>query len=402
MSGYLRNVFFVLTLSVVFFLMGCMEQDDAAIRAKANKLAQKYTIVDTHLDTPYNLIDKMKDISVRAEGTHFDYPRARAGGLDTAFMVAYIPPGLEKENKAKAKTDELIALIQNEVAKNPDKFELAASSEEVKKQKANDKVTFVICIENGSAIEGDIENIKYFYDKGVRYITLCHSKCNAICDSSYDEERINNGLSAFGEKVVAEMNRLGMIIDVSHICDKSFWDVLKYSKVPVVATHSSCRYFTPDFERNMSDEMIKALAENGGVIQINFGSIFISGEMLNQLRERKKIIAEYIEANNLEGKAAEEYSEKYTKEHPVGPCCVSDVADHIDRVVELVGIDHVGIGSDYDGVEDLPAGLEDVSGYPNLIYELVKRGYSDSDIEKICSGNFLRVWSEIEKAAEAG
>jgi len=197
------------------------------------------------------------------------------------------------------------------------------------------------------------------------------------------------------------MNRLGMIVDVSHASDDAFYQIVELSKAPVVATHSSCRHFTPGWERNMDDDMIKLLAKKGGVIQITFGSMFVNTQVHRRYSQRKKEAADHIKANNLKGDEKEAFIDEYAKAHPIGEADVSDVADHIDHAVNLVGIDHVGIGSDFDGVgEYLPAGLKDVSGYPNLIRELLKRGYSEEDIEKICSANLLRVWSEVQQIAQ--
>ncbi len=191
-----------------------------------------------------------------------------------------------------------------------------------------------------------------------------------------------------------------MIVDVSHVSDDTFFQIIEHSKAPVVATHSSCRHFVPGYERNMSDEMIKLLAEKGGVIQMNFGSMFIDRKVNQQAAELKKRLNNYIETHNLEGQEKADYTEKFKREHRLQRVHVSDVASHIEHVIELVGIDYVGLGSDYDGVGDnLPEGLEDVSCYPNLIYELLKKGRSEEDIKKICSGNFLRVWAQVETIA---
>ncbi|GAI04202.1 unnamed protein product, partial [marine sediment metagenome] len=246
----------------------------------------------------------------------------------------------------------------------------------------------------------NLDNLKYFYDRGIRYITLAHSKNNHICDSSYDKEPKWNGLSPFGAEVVSQMNRLGILIDVSHVSDKTFYQIIELSKAPVVATHSSCRYFTPGWERNMDDEMIKLLAKKGGVIQITFGSTFVNEQINRKSANRKKHILEYIEANNLQGDEKDKYTKKYEKENPIGDADISDVIANIDHVVKLVGIEHVGLGSDFEGVGGkLPDGLKDVSCYPNLIYELLKKGYTEEDIKKICSDNFLRVWSDAERTA---
>ena len=370
------------------------------LKTKAQELARKYMIIDTHMDVPYRLKKKMEDISVRTAGGDFDYPRARKGGLDVAFMAVYVPAEYEGTGNAYKFADETIDMVEGFARTWPDKFVMAGSVADVKKQFGHGSLSLAMGIENGSCLEGNLANLKYFHDRGISYVTLAHSKANHICDSSFDPERKWNGLSPFGVKVVSEMNRLGMIVDVSHVSDDTFYQIIKHSKAPVVATHSSCRHFVPGYERNMSDEMIKLLAEKGGVIQINFGSMFIDRQVNQQAAELKKRLDDYIEAHNLEGREREDYIEKFKREHPLQKVHVSDVAAHIEHVIELVGIDYVGLGSDYDGVGDnLPEGLEDVSCYPNLIYELLKKGRTEEDIEKICSGNFLRVWADVERIA---
>jgi len=370
------------------------------LKKKAEELARKYMIVDTHLDVPYRLKKKMEDISETTAGGDFDYPRARKGGLDVAFMAVYVPAEYEGTGKAYAFADETIDMIEGFVRTWPEKFVMARSVADVKKQFGHASISLALGIENGACIEGNLANLKHFHDRGIRYITLVHSKVNHICDSSFDTERKWNGLSPFGVKVVSEMNRLGMIVDVSHVSDDTFYQIIKHSKAPVVATHSSCRHFVPGYERNMSDEMIKLLAEKGGVIQINFGSMFIGKRVNQQAAELKKSLNDYIEAHNLEGQEKEDYIEKFKREHPLRRVHVSDVASHIEHVIELVGIDYVGLGSDFDGVGDnLPEGLEDASCYPNLIYELLKKGRTEEDIRKICSDNFLRVWADVERIA---
>jgi membrane dipeptidase len=343
--------------------------DEDKIVIKADSLAHANIIIDGHVDIPYRLRNHPEDISVRTEGGHFDYVRAKTGGLDAPFMSIYIPS--EKENNgAKALADSLIDLVEDLVAKDPDKFALATSPKEIEEQFKRGLISLPMGIENGAPIEGDISNITHFYNRGVRYITLTHAKDNHICDSSYDTTRTWNGLSPFGKKVVTEMNRVGIIVDVSHISDSTFYQVMRLSKAPVFASHSSCRHFTPGFERNMSDEMIGLLAAHDGVVQINFGSYFLS----------------------------EEYQKK-AEDDTTTVTTVQMVADHIDRVVSLAGIDHVGFGSDFDGVSSLPVGLKDVSELPNLLAELIRRGYSDEDIAKICYKNTFRVWQAVEDYA---
>ncbi len=257
-------------------------------------------------------------------------------------------------------------------------------------------------MENGAPVENDLANVKYFYDRGIRYITLTHGKDNQICDSSYDTLNTWKGLSPFGEQVVKEMNRVGIMVDISHVSDSAFYDVMKLTKVPVIASHSSCRFFTPGFQRNMSDDMLKALKENGGVIQINFGSTFLDSTVAKQNDENRDKLQKILKEKNLNRRdsLAKPVIEQFQKDNPSLFADVETVANHIDRVVQFAGIDHVGLGSDYDGVGDsLPTGLKDVSQYPNLIFVLLKRGYSPEDIEKICSKNVFRVWNRVIEAA---
>jgi len=369
-------------------------------KKKAEELAQKYMIIDTHLDVPYRLKKKMEDISIQTAGGNFDFPRARRGGLDVAFMAVYVPAEYEGTGNAYKFADETIDMIEGFARTWPGKFVMAGSVADVKKQFGRGSISLAMGIENGSCLEGNLTNLKHFHDRGITYVTLAHSKANDICDSSFDPERKWNGLSPFGVKVVSEMNRLGMIVDVSHVSDNTFYQIIELSKAPVVATHSSCRHFIPGYERNMSNEMIKLLAEKGGVIQINFGSMFIGRKVNQEMEDHKKRMNDYIEAHNLQGREKEDYIEQYKREHVLQRVHVSDVASHIEHVIELVGIDYVGLGSDFDGVGDnLPEGLEDASRYPNLIYELLKKGCSEEDIKKICSDNFLRVWAEVKRIA---
>ncbi len=393
---------FTVMLPVVLNLCGpqvARGETDVELKSRAQRLAQKLLIIDTHLDTPYEVRKTWYDISTRAEKGQFDYIRARQGGLNAAFMVAYIPPDYEEKGGAHALADQMIEEVKGYVQKWPDKFVLACSPQEIRAQSDGNRVALVPAIENGSALEDDLKNLKYFYDRGARYITLTHSKNNHLCDSSFDQGPKWHGLSPFGRQVVAEMNRLGMMIDVSHVSDDTFYQVIELSKAPVVATHSSCRHFTPGWHRNMSDEMIRDLAAKGGVIQINFGSIFLNATTNREFVKLREEIRRYVETHNLQGEEKTNYTRQRFEQAQFTKAHVSQVAEHMDHVVKLVGIEHVGLGSDFDGVEQVPEGLEDVSGYPNLIYELLKRGYSEEDLKKICAENFLRVWTEVSKLA---
>ena len=371
--------------------------------SEAQRIAHESVIIDTHIDVPYRLASRPADVSQATDSGDFDYPRAAAGGLNVPFMSIYTPAEHEAEGKSKATAESLIDIVEGIVASAPEKFALATSVADVREQFEAGIMSVPMGMENGSPIDGDLDNLRYFHDRGIRYLSLCHGSNNHLSDSSYDETRKWNGISDFGAEVITEMNRLGIMVDVSHASDEAFWQILDVTEVPVIASHSSARHFTPGFERNMSDEMIVALAENGGVIQINFGSMFVNQAALEYSRARmaagKEYLAEHPELS--ESYLYREYPAIYAQEHgPMVYASIDDVLDHFDHVVKLVGIDHVGIGSDFDGVGDsLPDGLKDASGYPNLIEGLLRRGYSEDDIRKILGENLLRVWEAAESYA---
>ncbi len=402
-SSTFVTFFLCITVSV---LLGCNAEpepeSDEALRARADSLAHAHILVDGHIDVPYRLGTFHEDISQETFGGDFDYPRAVDGGLDAPFMSIYIPAEYQETGGAAEKADSLIDLVDGFVDQWPEMFAHARSVADVRANFEAGLISLPMGMENGAPIGDDLARLERFFDRGIRYITLTHSRVNRISDSSYDTTRAYEGLSSFGEEVVREMNRIGMIVDVSHVSDSAFYDVMQISDAPVMATHSSARRFTPGWERNMSDEMIERLAENGGVIMINFGSSF--------LREGYDVEGDSIRASLTEQMDEEGYEEgtgeavrwfeQRRKANLIGS--TDDVVAHINHVVDLVGIDHVGLGSDYDGVFALPEGLEDVSTYPNLVYHLLLEGYSDEDIRKILGENALRVWSEVERVADRG
>ncbi len=375
------------------------------IEQKAEQLAHKFIITDGHVDLPYRLRVKnfrlekeFLGIPIETDQGDFDYVRSKKGGLDAPFMSIYIPARYQKKGGAKELADTLITMIEGIAKVHPDKFAIAKSPSDVKSQFKKGLISLPMGMENGAPIGDDLRNLAYFKKRGISYITLTHSKDNQICDSSYDKTRTWNGLSPYGRKVVAEMNKVGIMIDISHVSDSTFYQVMELTKVPVIASHSSCRKYTPGFERNMNDDMIKELGKNGGVIQINFGSTFLDSRIRERNDSLRNVLNELLEAKNLKTKAEEAklVIEQFRKDNPKLYSDVKMVANHIDHVVKLAGIDYVGLGSDYDGVGDtLPTGLKDVSQYPNLIAELLRRGYSEKDIEKICYKNVFRVWSKV-------
>ncbi len=410
------KLFFKIGIIFTAFLFACSgerskkSQNDnlSELRERAQLLSQKFIITDGHVDLPYRMEEKgfmslnsFEDVSIETMG-NFDYPKAKIGGLDAPFMSIYVPAALQISGGSKAFADSLIDMVGRLPKAFPNLFASAGTPSEVKNNFERGLISLPLGMENGAPIESDLANVKYFFDRGIRYITLTHSLDNEICDSSYDtSEDTWNGLSPFGEQVVHEMNKWGIMIDVSHISDSAFYDVMDLTQAPVIASHSSCRKFTPGFMRNMNDDMIKLLAEKGGVIQINFGSSFLSNASQDQFSIIKAYLAEYREAQGLSENDSTyiAYAAQYLIEmDPFED--IKTVVDHIDHVVAIAGIDYVGLGSDFDGVgNSLPKGLKDVSTYPHLIYELLMRGYSDQDIEKICSQNAFRVWEENMRVA---
>ncbi len=385
-------------------LAACAEQPEQAqdYASMANRIAAETIIVDGHIDVPYRLADEWEDVSGPTETGDFDYPRAVSGGLNAPFMSIYTPANLDGTPEAKAHADRMIDIVERIVAESPDKFAITKTVDEVETAFNTGKIALPLGMENGSPLLGDLANLDHFHERGIRYITLAHSKSNKISDSSYDETRQWDGLSEFGEQVVRRMNELGIMVDISHVSDDAFWDVMKITATPVIASHSSARHFTPGFERNMNDDMIRALATNGSVVMINYGSSFVT-EAANQYRPN--LAAAYTAHREQQGledtdEVRNAFMENYQQTNPYPYATLDNVLDHIDRVVELAGIDHVGLGSDYDGVGDsLPVGLKDVSSYPALVEGLLKRGYAEEDIKKILSGNALRVWRTVEAYA---
>jgi membrane dipeptidase len=400
--------------ATVFLLVACgpAQQADTVpaatsapvdLAAKAMEIARNSIIIDTHIDVPFRINNAWEDVSEATGGGDYDYPRARAGGLNAPFMSIYTPAGLEAEGRSKEVAEYLVDLVNRIVDESPDKYAIALSPAAVEEQFAKGLISLPMGMENGSPIEGDLSNVQHFFNRGIRYITLAHGLSNHISDSSYDDNKQWGGLSDFGVEVVKEMNRLGIMVDISHVSDEAFWDVMEVTAAPAIASHSSARHFTPNWERNIDDDMIVRLAENGGVVMINFGSDFLTRAANEYGTARGDAFKAYCEELGIEQTAAtrKAFNAIYDKTHgPYPYATLEQTLDHFDHVVQLTSIDHVGIGSDYDGVGDsLPLGLKDVSSYPNLIEGLLRRGYSEEDVGKILGGNLLRVWREVESVA---
>ncbi len=371
----------------------------------AKEIHEKVLTVDTHTDTPWALLRGDFDLNERhdykKDHSRVDFPRMKEGGMDAIFMAAFVGQSNRNEEgnlKAKETVSTIIDSIHSHIESRSDIADIALTPEDAYRLEKEGKRIVFIGIENGYAIGKDIQNISEFYNKGVRYITLCHTKNNDICDSSTDSTEYN-GLSDFGGEVVREMNRVGMMIDVSHISDSSFYDVIALSKVPVIASHSCARAICNN-PRNISDDMLRKLAQNGGVIQMCILSDYVKTPANYTQRDSAydAIRIKYRNFENLtpqEDKAAEHEWHAVDSIFPRELATVSDMVNHIDHMVKIAGIDHVGIGTDFDGGGGL-ADCQDVSQMGNITLELVRRGYSEKDIRKIWGGNIMRVMNKVQ------
>jgi membrane dipeptidase len=380
------------------------EEPPPVLLTKARMMTQRTMLIDTHIDVPYRLEEGWADVTQLTPDGDFDYERARRGGLNVPFMSIYTPAESEAEGTSFELANGLIDRVEALAGRAPKKIAIVRTADQALKARQLGLMGLAMGMENGAPLAGKLENIAFFRDRGISYITLAHSLSNHIADSSYDENRQWNGLSPFGREVVAEMNRQGVMIDVSHITDEAFYQVIELTGAPVIASHSSARHFTPGWERNMSDDMIKALAANGGVIMINFGSSFLIDEARQWYDSMDAEREEFLQRNGLDehGEEADRFRERYRDEHPFPYATLDDLVAHFDHVIALVGARHVGFGSDFDGVGDsLPEGMKDVSYYPQLIEKFLAKGYSEDDLEAIMGGNLLRVWRAVQERALA-
>lgn len=372
----------------------------------ARRLAQDAVIVDTHVDAPGILMDKWADLGIEARDREFDYPKARAGGLDVAFMSIYTSHGQDTDGSAWQVANRMIDGVHALVQRHPGRFALLTSPADVARLREGGRVLLPLGMENGAPLGDKLANVQFFFDRGVRYITLAHSGNNRLADSSYARDRQWNGLSPFGRQVVAEMNRLGIMVDVSHLGDASAKEAIALSRVPVIASHSAFRHFTPGFERNISDEIAQLVAAKGGVVQVPFGTAFINPDSAADTQAHFRAINAFNTRNaelKAQGKPEQDraaFDKAWAAAHPVRSSTLVQVLEQIDHGVKLLGIDHVGIGSDFDGVDgELPAELKTVADFPNLVAGLQARGYREADIRKILGGNLLRAWAEVEAGA---
>ena len=354
-------------------------------------------VLDSHCDTPSQIL-RLRNLSIDNDHAYGDFPKLLRGGVDGAFFALYIPARLDSDpDKGFEYAKRLLSGVKEVVRQNSDQVAFASSPSEALDNEAASRFSVFLGLENASPIGCDISRVKYFYDRGVRYITLCHSSNNDICDSCASDTKRWGGLSPFGKVLIGEMNRLGILVDVSHVSDDTFYDVLKYSSKPVVATHSCCRALA-SHPRNLSDEMIVALASSGGVVQINFYPLFLDDDFASVLHasgivERGEAVeAEFI-ADPSDPDKRRKWNAVQDELNALPRPSYKRIVDHIDHVVSLVGTDHVGLGSDFDGIEVTPDGLEDISMMPKIFDEMKIRGYTDEDIEKIAGLNFFRVMS---------
>jgi membrane dipeptidase len=388
----------IVFLLFFFSIQGIYSQTsgDDALKAKAYQICKKSIILDAHIDWPENYDRDPIDISKPIPEGDFDYPRAVEGGLNAVLSVAFIPAELSPA-EGRPVLDTLTAMISGYPKRYPELFALAKTPAELKKNFKNGLLSLVLCMENGSPVEDSLPYLKTVKDRGIVYITLCHMLTNGICDANFDSNRKWGGLSPFGTEMVKEMNRLGIMIDISHSEDSTVFDVLAVSEAPIIASHSSCRYYTPRFERNLSDTLIKAIAKHGGVVMLNVSSYQLDPECFNSWM----YIYGKSDSIDLGSEAGQAFMIEYGKTHRL-QTDVKRYADHIDHIVQIAGIDYVGIGTDFDGLmkETLPIGFNNVACYPNLVEELLSRGYSEKDIQKILSGNFMRVWDRVIKTGK--
>lgn len=401
---------------VILLLSGCgadnkpapaSVETEAELIERALRIHDRVLTVDTHADTPIRMIEPGFNLSERHDpgetGSKVDYPRMQEGGLDAIFFAAFVAQDIRDaggNQRAKTLVLEMIDAVVASTGQNADAVGLALGPEDAYELEQAGKRAIYIGIENGYPIGDDLTNLQLFFDKGVRYITLVHSSNNDLADSATDSKGPEHqGISQFGETVVQEMNRLGIMVDVSHGSDDVFYDAIEMSKAPIIASHSNARSVT-DHKRNMSDEMLRMMAENGGVVQLTMLSSYLRDEpdnpqreaALTELRSGMKSITDMTPDERLAMRQAfNDVNEKF----PTPSATVQDVVDHIDHIVEVAGIDHVGIGCDFDG----GGGIDDVfdaSQVMNITIELVRRGYSEEDIEKIWGKNVMRVFQDVQ------
>jgi len=377
----------------------------ASAPADASSLHRRVVVIDMHADTVQFMLDEGADISVRRDDTHLDAVRMREGGLDAQFFSIWVEPNLYGLGgpRAVARADEQINAVRALAEKRPDLWVLATTADDVRRAAAEGKLAALMGLEGGYAIDERLENVGRYYDMGVRYMSLTWTYSLPWAGSSGDAAGRTRGLSEFGKEVVREMNRLGMMVDVSHVSDPTFWDIVETTRKPIIATHSNARAITPE-PRNLTDDMIRAVARTGGVVCVLFYPAFVEPGWRAKKDALDVEIAPQVNEAGARATGRGSYrriardrvrEREYARRLP--PVTAARVADHIDHIVRLVGVNHVGVGSDFDGIQAVPTDLSSVADFPNLTAELLRRGYTPEDVTKILGGNVLRVMEEVEK-----
>ena len=372
------------------------------VSPEAQRLHDSATLFDGHNDLPWRFRTlnmpsfKKVDIAMNQPELHTDIPRLRAGGVKAQFWSVYVPSSTRYEGQSLLLTLEQIEFVHSMIEHYSDTFELALTADDVQRITKNGKVASLIGMEGGHSIENSLSALRQLYERGARYMTLTHSDSLDWADSATDAQP-HGGLTPFGERVVEEMNRLGMLVDISHVSIETMRDALRLSKAPVIFSHSSARAIA-DHPRNVPDDVLRLTQKNGGVVMINFYPSFIVPSMAKRSVERrnykKRLENELTDEDEVNRRVA-----NWEKRHPVDVGSIHNVVDHIDHIVKVAGVDHVGIGSDYDGIDFVPKQLEDVSTYPKITQELMNRGYAEDDIKKILGENILRVLAQAEKVS---
>jgi membrane dipeptidase len=377
------------------------QQDDASLLARARRLHAATPLVDGHNDLPWEIREKaggdLARLDPRASNPaqHTDIPRLRAGAVGGVFWAAYVPAEYARGGAARVALEQ-IDLIHRMTAQSPD-LRMALTADDVERAHRDGRIASLIGIEGGHAIENSLGTLRQFHALGVRYLTLTHGTTIDWADAATDSAE-HGGLTRFGEEVVREMNRMGMLVDLSHVSPETMKDAIRVSAAPVIFSHSSARALA-DHPRNVPDDVLRLLKPNGGLVMVNFYSGFIdpgaAASMRGMFEVQRRFQAQYPD----DRAAAQRAYREWQRQNPIARGNIATVADHIDHIVKVAGIDHVGIGSDYDGVTSLPQGLDDVSHYPYLTVELLRRGYSDADVRKVIGGNILRVMRAAEASA---
>lgn len=403
--GLIRRIVGVAAAAVPIFLFA-QSVSDVQVSARAKRLHDRAIVVDTHDDTPQRLLfDKTFNIGMRNKDGHVDIPRMREGGLDALFFSIWVPSQITGPPAVKRALD-LIDSVREAVRTHPNDLMLANTAADIRRAAAEHKIAALMGMEGGHIIDDDLAVLRVYAALGVRYLTLTHFLNNNWADSSTDKPA-HNGLTAFGKDVVRELNRIGVIVDVSHVSDKTFYDLLEVTKAPVIASHSSSRAIS-NHPRNMTDDMMRALAKNGGVVMINYAAAFLSEEfrVASEKKSGNIVAAMSAMSKKCGGNEACTIMENERIEHEAMmkgalPKAMWDkIVEHIDHAVKVAGVDHVGLGSDFDGAT-MPIGMEDVSKLPQITDALLKKGYSEPDIEKILGGNILRVMEQVENLKSA-